>query len=871
IQPAGLGDFVFEDTNNNGIQDAGENGVAGVLVKLQNPDGSAVLDGDGNPITTNTAADGSYSFTGLTPGEYKVMFVAPDGFEFTTANVGGNDSIDSDADPSNGMTQTVTLSSGEFNDTLDAGLIQPAGLGDFVFEDTNNNGIQDAGENGVAGVLVKLQNPDGSAVLDGDGNPITTNTAADGSYSFTGLTPGEYKVMFVAPDGFEFTTANVGGNDSIDSDADPSNGMTQTVTLSSGEFNDTLDAGLIQPNPSIDIEKFTNGVDADTPEEAPEIAVGDTVTWTYEVTNTGNVSFDASEIVVTDDQEGIITNIINQGDGDNILASGETWVYQKTGIAQNLTGSGGGTETFNFTGNSGLDGSEGNIRTFSAGDISVKTSAFSRDSYGVFDQAFLGSFSSGLGVTDASEGNGGNGLHRVDNVYRDNYVLFEFSESVVVDRTLLASVGADSDITYWVGTVNDPFNNHNILSDSFLSSLDFSQDNNTNSSSARWADINNGEVAGNVLVIAAATSESHPNDRFKIKKLEIEQVESGIYQNTGTVEADGATDSDLSHYVNLDLQPGIDIEKFTNGVDADTPGAAAVIAAGDTVTWTYEVTNTGNVSFNASDISVTDDMEGAITHIIDKGDGDNILDAGETWVYQETGIAQNLTAPTGETETFHFTGYSGLDGPDGNIRTFSAGDVSVKASAFSRDHYGNFDEAFLGSFSSGLGVTDASEGNGGNGLHRVDNVYNDNYVLFEFSETVVVDEAFLDSVGADSDITVWVGTADDPFHSHNILSDSFLNDLEFMEDNNTHSSNARWADINNGEVAGNILVIAAATSESHPDDRFKIRKLEVEKVESGIYQNVGTVNALGLTDSDLSSYVNPASDIFGANSNGGYA
>ncbi|NET54136.1 MAG: hypothetical protein F6K09_37625, partial [Merismopedia sp. SIO2A8] len=164
--------------------------------------------------------------------------------------------------------------------------------------------------------------------------------------------------------------------------------------------------------------------------------------------------------------------------------------------------------------------------------------------------------------------------------------------------------------------------------------------------------------------------------------------------------------------------------------------------------------------------------------------------------------------------------------------------------------------------------TDASEGNGGNGLHRVDNVYRDNFVLFEFSESVVVDRTFLDAVGDDSDITVWVGTADDPFHSHNILSDSFLNDLDLVEDNNTHSSYSRWADINNDEVVGNILVIAAATEESHPDDRFKIRKLEVEKVESGIYQNVGTVDVLGVTASDVSSYVNPDSDIFGVNSNG---
>jgi len=43
-------------------------------------------------------------------------------------------------------------------------------------------------------------------------------------------------------------------------------------------------------NPSIDIEKATNGEDADNP-TGPLIPVGDTVTWTYVVTNTGNVVY----------------------------------------------------------------------------------------------------------------------------------------------------------------------------------------------------------------------------------------------------------------------------------------------------------------------------------------------------------------------------------------------------------------------------------------------------------------------------------------------------------------------------------------------------------------------------------------------------
>lgn len=55
-------------------------------------------------------------------------------------------------------------------------------------------------------------------------------------------------------------------------------------------------------NTSIDIEKYTNGVDADTPEEAPVLQVGEPVTWAYVVTNTGFGPGRGLTITVTDDQ-----------------------------------------------------------------------------------------------------------------------------------------------------------------------------------------------------------------------------------------------------------------------------------------------------------------------------------------------------------------------------------------------------------------------------------------------------------------------------------------------------------------------------------------------------------------------------------------
>ena len=57
--------------------------------------------------------------------------------------------------------------------------------------------------------------------------------------------------------------------------------------------------------PGIDVEKHTEGVDADLAADAPEVGIGATVTWTYLVHNTGNTWL--NNIVLTDDLEGPIT------------------------------------------------------------------------------------------------------------------------------------------------------------------------------------------------------------------------------------------------------------------------------------------------------------------------------------------------------------------------------------------------------------------------------------------------------------------------------------------------------------------------------------------------------------------------------------
>lgn len=630
----------------------------------------------------------------------------------------------------------------------------------------------------------------------------------------------------------------------------------------------------VNGTPDIDIEKLTNGVQADLASEAVEIAPGETVTWTYIVTNTGTAPLLAADVIVVDDN-GTPNNLADDftpdfvgpdAGSDGVLSPGEVWNYTKSSTAQTLTSSG-ATSTLHFSGNSSLDGTDGNLRTFTVDGVTVNTSAFSRDANGNWSDAYLGLYSSGLGVTDTGEGGGGNGTHRVDNSVRDNYVLFEFSSDVVVDQAFLDSVVNDSDLSIWIGSVPGAFGNHQSLSDSFLNSLTLNEVNDTTSSSARWANFNGGEVSGNVLVLAASVADATPEDNFKIRKVKFQQLTTGIYGNVVTVTADGAFDSDPSHYKNPAPEPpgipGIDIEKSTNLVDADTPAEAVEIAAGAPLTWTYTVTNTGETDFAFADVIVVDDngtpgdSSDDFSPTFDGGDtnNDGILSPGEIWTYETTTTAESLTV-SGATNTVYFNGNSALDGPDGNVRSFSAGGVSVDARAFSRSDSGNWSKSYLGSYSSGLGVTDSSEGNGGSGTHRVDNTGRDNYVVFEFSENVIVDQAYLDSVVNDSDLSIWIGTVPGGI-GNQTLSDAFLSGLTLNEVSNTTSSSSRWANFNGGEVSGNILVLAASVVDATPEDNFKISKVKFQQLADGIYGNVGSVQAGEVSDSDPSHYKNP--------------
>ncbi|HSK74979.1 MAG TPA: IPTL-CTERM sorting domain-containing protein, partial [Thermoanaerobaculia bacterium] len=274
-------------------------------------------DGDGNPepgtgdalvATTVTDDDvygqpGYYLFDGLIPGlRYFVQFVLPaSATGFTSQNSGGDDTIDSDADTTNGTTQTVILAPGEVNRTVDAGLVTATGtlaLGDQVWMESDNDGVFEPqnGEMGVDGVRLNLYldaNGDGLPTLDEYIATTTTFTQSGfaGRYRFDNLAPGTY-IVVVAPQSFGGGGALSGkvtatGNDPAPDPDDDANGddngtdvgaltASLPVTLTdngeptaedgNNDTNLTVDFGFIPSTPGA-VPEYDYG-------DAPDVIVG---------------------------------------------------------------------------------------------------------------------------------------------------------------------------------------------------------------------------------------------------------------------------------------------------------------------------------------------------------------------------------------------------------------------------------------------------------------------------------------------------------------------------------------------------------------------------------------------------------------------
>jgi hypothetical protein len=181
---------------------------------------------EGDFEQTATSTGGAYSFASslnLPPGQYELIVANPGAasYAFVDADVGADDTIDSDVNPATGSTGSFSIASNSSVADLDAGFTGTTAVAGFTFTDGDRDGLSSGAADGpLDGVTVNLSHavtlPGGTAIT------ISRSATTDGSgaFSFDELPGGTFALSFVTPTGYVVTTADVGADNSIDSDGD---------------------------------------------------------------------------------------------------------------------------------------------------------------------------------------------------------------------------------------------------------------------------------------------------------------------------------------------------------------------------------------------------------------------------------------------------------------------------------------------------------------------------------------------------------------------------------------------------------------------------------------------------------------------------
>ena len=460
--------------------------------------------------------------------------------------------------------------------------------------------------------------------------------------------------------------------------------------------------GVNDPQPTLAIQKYTNGLDADTA-PGPYVPVGDTVTWTYSFTNTGNLTL--FDISVTDDNGTsgddvtvCTIDFLEPDASDTCFANGTASEGQYTNVGRVS-----GTYPGGFSDVSASDTS--NYFGMQAG-VDLEKSTNGQDA----DTAPGPSIPVGESVTwTYTVTNTGNvALSNVSvtddqglNVSCPKYRL-AVGEQMTCSASYTAALGQYTNIGSVSSTPPDGLtdvsdtdpSNYFGVSDPPQTALDLQKYTNgldadtapgpyvpvgetvtwtytvTNTGNLTLSDImvtdDNGttsDPSDDVTVCTIASLNPDTSDTCSASGT----ASAGQYANLGTAastptgDLPDVSDTDISHY--FGAQPSINIEKLTNGQDADTaPGPSILV--GDSVTWEFIISNNGNVPL--SDIEVVDDQLGSICtkESLDVGTSTTCEATGTAVLGQYKNVATVTATPPGDLtdiqgeDNSHYLGYS---------------------------------------------------------------------------------------------------------------------------------------------------------------------------------------------------------------------
>ncbi len=553
---------VYDDLNQSGGLNAGEPGLPGVTMYLYtDPDGNGdPSDGVLVQVTTTNGA-GYYEFVNL-PADFYVV---------VQTDLPGYGSSGDTSAPNDNRIPVDASASGAFagNDFFDY-LVPPATyatVSGTSWNDLNGNGAFDGGEPGIPGTSIALVSDlNGNGIAD-LGEPVlsTVDTDANGAYVFTGVVPGNYVVVETDRPGFASSGDTGGVNDN-------QIGVVALASQTSGG-NDFFNVAL----PPISLVKTANQVNYD--------AAGDVLTYSFTVTNTGSTNL--TNITLADAVPGVtITGgpiaLLVPGQSDSTTFSASYTVTQSDVDAGEFTN----TATVTGTPPSGPDVSDSDDETVPAAQSAAITLTKTAD------QANYDASGDVLTYTLTVTNNGNVTLSNVTEDPDGDPVADTDDETVPAAQSAAITLTKTADQA-----------NYDSAGDVLTYTLTVTNNGNVTLSNVTVTDPTAVVTGGPLASLAPGASDSTTfSASYTVTQSD---VDAGSFTNTASVDAedpdgDPVADTD-DETVPAAQSAAITFVKTGLYLDATMDGMPNV---GDEITYTFTVTNIGNVTL--SNVTVSD-------------------------------------------------------------------------------------------------------------------------------------------------------------------------------------------------------------------------------------------------------------------------